>query len=260
MKTDQLRLFSVAYKPVDYGFPGGWVEPFAVGPLADQATPGLLCDRGGCSIAERNFSYGELTAQYWVWKNITPVEYIGFCHYRRYFNFMAHPQIALPKVHAAPSAEALALVSNHQQCDLACRVLSVCDVITTRQYTLDQTIAQQFIEHHGGDIWSVFVQAIRDTCPEWLVSCIPWLDLSFEFRFYPIFITRWPVFDEFCSLLFPVLFEVERHIGILPDIPGQRFQPGRYPAYLSERFWMLYLHARKLRVYGAQLLALEADA
>ena len=108
----------------------------------------------------------------------------------------------------------------HQQCDLACRVLSVCDVITTRQYTLDQTIEQQFIEHHGGDIWSVFVQAIRDTCPEWLVSCIPWLDLSFEFRFYPIFITRWPVFDEFCSLLFPVLFEVERHIGILPDIPG----------------------------------------
>jgi len=93
-----------------------------------------------------------------------------------------------------------------------------------------------------------------------LTDCLPWLDLSFEFRFYPIFITRWAVFDEFCSLLFPVLFEVEDRIGALPDIAGQRFQPGRYPAYLSERFWMLYLHARRLRLYGAQLLALEANA
>lgn len=25
-----------------------------------------------------------MTAQYWVWKNIHDIDYVGFCHYRRF--------------------------------------------------------------------------------------------------------------------------------------------------------------------------------
>ena len=28
-----------------------------------------------------------MTTQYWAWKNITNARYVGFGHYRRYFNF-----------------------------------------------------------------------------------------------------------------------------------------------------------------------------
>ena len=34
--------------------------------------------------------YCELTTQYWAWKNVD-AEYIGFCHYRRYFDFSETP-------------------------------------------------------------------------------------------------------------------------------------------------------------------------
>ena len=38
----------------------------------------------GDDISRLNPQYCELTAQYWGWKNLN-VEYIGLCHYRRYF-------------------------------------------------------------------------------------------------------------------------------------------------------------------------------
>jgi len=162
---ERLRLFSIAYKPVEYGFPGGWIEPFAVGPLAAQCEPGVLNDAHGDTIAQRNASLGELTAHYWVWKNLAPTEFVGFCHYRRYFNLMAHPQIALPKVFAAPSPEVMSIASHPQQREIALQVLDVCDVITTRSYTLGQTISQQFIENHGGDIWAVFCKLCAKNLP-----------------------------------------------------------------------------------------------
>ncbi len=260
-KFSELNLFSVAYKSVDYGFPGGWVDPFLVGEVAVTEQDAGYHDVGqGDSIAGMNPSFGELTAHYWVWKNLPPVPYVGFCHYRRYFNFFEHPNIAQPKLLAQPSPEVMSIIASEAQFQAALRILKTSDFITTRMYVLNETISQQFCVNHDAAIWREFVAVIREISPAFLVDCLDWLDVSHEFRFYPVFITRWDIFDELCSLLFPVLFELRRRIGEKPFTPGARFQLDRYPAYLSERFMMLYLHARRLRVYGAQLIALEHGA
>lgn len=46
---------------------------------------GYLGDNVGENISDLNFLYGELTGLYWIWQNVTEVDYAGLCHYRRYF-------------------------------------------------------------------------------------------------------------------------------------------------------------------------------
>lgn len=256
-----LKVFSIGYKETPYQLPSGWLTPFSNGPLALINVADPYRDAGqGDSIAHLNDCFSELTAHYWVWKNVKDVGQIGFCHHRRYFNFIELEQIAQPKLLADPSPELLTFLNQPAQAQQAQKILETSDVIASRMYCLPETISSQFCQAHGADIWSVFVQTVQDIAPEWLSRYLPWFDVSHEFRFYPVFIMPWAVFDEFCSLMFPVLFEVHRRIGPKTDGPGVRFPLKRYPAYLSERFMMLYFQAKGLRLYGAQLIVLEAGA
>lgn len=46
---------------------------------------GYLGDNLGENISELNPLYGELTGLYWIWQNVHDIDYMGLCHYRRYF-------------------------------------------------------------------------------------------------------------------------------------------------------------------------------
>lgn len=45
---------------------------------------GYIGNNTGENISIKNPNYCELTGLYWAWKNLE-CEYIGLCHYRRYF-------------------------------------------------------------------------------------------------------------------------------------------------------------------------------
>jgi hypothetical protein len=50
----------------------------------------MIGDDTGDNISKKNHMYCELTAFYWAWKNLDKLDnpdYIGFAHYRRFFNF-----------------------------------------------------------------------------------------------------------------------------------------------------------------------------
>ena len=50
---------------------------------------GYIPDNTGDNISDKNPNYCELTGLYWAWKNLD-CEYIGLCHYRRYFGKSTH--------------------------------------------------------------------------------------------------------------------------------------------------------------------------
>lgn len=58
--------------------------PLHVG-RACGADYGYAGDNTGDNISDKNCYYGELTGVYWVWKNVRTTDYVGICHYRRYF-------------------------------------------------------------------------------------------------------------------------------------------------------------------------------
>lgn len=50
---------------------------------------GYTPDNTGDNISAKNPNYCELTGLYWAWKNLD-CQYIGLCHYRRYFGRRVH--------------------------------------------------------------------------------------------------------------------------------------------------------------------------
>lgn len=58
----------------------------------------ILWDDTWDNISDKNNGYCELTAQYWVWKNydLSDVDYVWFCHYRRYMTYNYTPKPFAP--------------------------------------------------------------------------------------------------------------------------------------------------------------------
>ena len=60
--------------------------PIHVGKNKSQKDLGIQGDNTGNNISDKNGLYCELTGTFWAWKNLNS-DYIGVCHYRRFFSF-----------------------------------------------------------------------------------------------------------------------------------------------------------------------------
>lgn len=60
--------------------------PIHVGKKTSPKELGIQGDDTGINISGKNGLYCELTGTFWAWKNLH-TDYIGICHYRRFFSF-----------------------------------------------------------------------------------------------------------------------------------------------------------------------------
>lgn len=74
----------VAHHKAGYLYNDKIYQPIHVGKNTSNLDLFILGDNEGENISNLNPYYCELTATYWGWKNLES-EYIGLCHYRRYF-------------------------------------------------------------------------------------------------------------------------------------------------------------------------------
>lgn len=75
----------VAHHKPDFIYEDEIIKPIHVGSSISDRFLGILRDDSGDNISSKNPFYCELTATYWAWKNLPDMDFLGLCHYRRYF-------------------------------------------------------------------------------------------------------------------------------------------------------------------------------
>lgn len=93
-KEPRIKIFVAHHKPW-YIYEDDVYVPIQVWKKNAKVDLWILWDDTWDNISEKNDNYAELTAQYWVWKNydLRDVDYVWFCHYRRYMTYCYRPNL-----------------------------------------------------------------------------------------------------------------------------------------------------------------------
>lgn len=188
---------------------------------------GYLRDDTGDNISRLNFLYSELTGLYWIWKNVRGAEYVGLCHYRRYF--------LTAEGHIMSRADFLPLLSRY-------------DVIISQPVASDMSYREVYAQaHNAGDL-----EAVREAAVSLYPGCAPILEeVLAGHRLYcgNLFVTSKRLFDEYAAWLFDVFHEAEPKI----HTEGYDDYHRRVYGFLSEQLVYVWIRYRGLSHYEAPI-------
>ncbi len=182
---------------------------------------GYVGDNTGDNISSKNANYCELTGLYWAWKNLD-ADYIGLAHYRRHFTAHRHLGIHRDKVLTQIEAEGLVRESD---------VL----VPVPRNYWIETNYNQYAHAHHAIDL-DTTREILTERYPQYIKAYDDSMKRTKGHRFN-MFIMKRNRFDDYCSWLFDILFELERRL----DISSYNANDSRVFGFVSERLLDVWL-------------------
>lgn len=184
--------------------------PIHVGKALSEVDLGFQGDDTGDNISERNRKYSELTAVYWAWKNLPPVDYIGLCHYRRYFEM----NYSVESIEKALN-ESDVILANPEIRPFSNAVL------------LERLVSKE-------DLYILLTSILR-LYPEYRDTVINYYFNSNKWHRFNMFICKWELFDKFAEFMFNVLMDAEKNMR-----PSGYSRINRGVGYWGESLWAVF--------------------
>lgn len=245
-----IRIYVTAHKRVK--LPNSlMLQPVQVGPgNRSNRFIGYLHDDEGNNIAGKNPRYCEMTTQYWAWKNGL-ADYVGFAHYRRYFNFsgVTYPENGFGEV-MDDFIDDKAIEKYGLDDESIRRCVEGFDVITTGFHDLRafpgkySTPLEQYKSAerlHPKDI-ELTADIVRNLYPDYAPDVDAFLN-GHESCFCNMYIMRGELFSSYCEWLFPILEAFEAQC----DMSHYSKEALRTPGHLAERLFNIYYgHAMRM--------------
>ncbi len=207
-----------AHKP--YRMPtDGMYLPIQVG-AAGKESIGFQRDDEGENISALNPSFCELTAVYWAWKNLD-ADYIGLAHYRRHFALRSGNDLWNQVLRGDELEPDLGRI----------RVF----VPNKRRYFIE-TLYSHYAHTHEARHLDETRKIIEKKHPDMIPAC----DRVFQQRWgymFNMMILEHSLFNDYCSWLFEILFELQNRIGTADLTPFN----ARYVGRISEILWNVWL-------------------
>lgn len=190
----------------------------------------LFCtqtDDTGMHISEKNREYCELTALYWIWKNST-YSIVGLEHYRRRF-----------------------LIDPTQ----ICGVLEKYDVIVPPAYYFRKSLRDEYNYFHVAEDMNKMLDVIQELYPDMKSSVETVLNNNMLIP-YNMIIAKKEFVDAYCQWLFPLLFELEKRLGMSSRDSYQK----RVMGFLAERLFTVYVQWKKCDIYVCPVKIPETES
>ncbi|MDR3258880.1 MAG: DUF4422 domain-containing protein [Fusobacteriaceae bacterium] len=203
---------------------------------------GYVGDNTGDNISDKNPYFCELTGLYWAWKNLK-CNYIGLVHYRRHFSNSNYFTIYFSK-----NKYNLFLKSN----DIY-NILKSYDIILPkkRNYCIETVYDHYKHSHFEKDMLEV-KNIINEKYPQYIDNFNKVMNGK-NLHLFNMFICKKEYFDEYCSWIFGILFEVEKRI----DISQYDVYQSRIYGFLGERLFNVWINNKKLKIYECNIINIE---
>lgn len=194
---------------------------------------GFTRDNTGVNISERNANYCELTGLYWAWKNLPAPEAVGLVHYRRHFKGAS----------GIATGEEIAEAMGDRPCLLP----------KPRNYFIETNYSQYAHAHHAVDLDTTRA-ILAERHPEFLAA-FDSVMLSTKGHRFNMFVMKRPLFDDYCTWLFDILFELEKRL----DISSYSAYDARVFGFVAERLLDVYIRAKDIPYVELPVLNLESQ-
>lgn len=261
MSNSDLKIFSVFHK--EYPVPVcDFIQPIQVGKDISGLDLGFTADNTGDNIADKNSTYSELTALYWLWKNIDSFDYkwIGLSHYRRYFTIpetFTRKKLLQTKIitdsrsvyEKELNQNTLDFIASNGVKQALLDELSANKVIVPKAFPLsiemlyDCSIKNHYIFYHIKEDWYLMRDVVIKLYPNLSQQFDDFFNNTNKMHCYNMFIADKETFADYCAWLFPIIFELEKVVK-LSEYPYQR----RVFGFFSERLLNFYLLQKQVQV------------
>ena len=222
-------------------------QPLHVGKELSTLQLDMPADNTGDHISSKNDRYCELTALYWVWKNVD-ADYVGLCHYRRYFIFEKERLFRNILKRDTKKKGAiqipLRIISDRNilpKRDVPInpmkrikRMVARYDLILPEVASLGESLEQDYLINHNPEPWYRAIEITTHLYPQ-SRDIIDQVIHNNHFYAYNMFVMKQQLFHEYMSWLFPVVFELEKTCAI----PEDAYQK-RCIGFISERLFNIY--------------------
>ncbi|MCQ2960131.1 MAG: DUF4422 domain-containing protein [Bacteroidales bacterium] len=197
-----------------------YLMPLHVGKALTEKELGFVGDNSGDNISIKNRNYCELTGLYWGWKNLD-VDYLGLCHYRRYFDFKGKN----PK-----------------------EFLGNYDIILPKLNVLTMRASDQLMHLTTRDDFYIMLMALLKLYPEYKDTVLKYLFNSNKCSLFNMLFCKKEIYDDYCKWLFSIFEEMEKWVKL-----SSYSRLARLYGFLSEYLLLIYCKHNNLRIKYASV-------
>ena len=184
---------------------------------------GFQKDNVGDNISALNPRFCELTGVYWAWKNLN-ADYIGLVHYRRYFKGKKKKGSKDPFDNILRYSELKQFVNQYKV------------IVTTKRHYYIDTLEKHYAHNHHISELNKARDILLRMYPDYEKAYDKAIHRTWGYMFN-MMIMREKIFDDYCTWLFSILFELSK------EIPEDGLTPfeNRFPGRVSERLFNVWL-------------------